>query len=58
MDPNDAFIKFVQTSGAPHDRFTALAFFVGYAYGSTGVKESIDALVAGFKEAESKLADK
>jgi hypothetical protein len=48
MDPQEAFATFVDNSGYAGVPGMALAFFVGYAYGATGARENIDALVKAF----------
>lgn len=54
MDPQDAYTKFAEKmSSSDKGPVLAIAFFVGYAYGATGARENIDALVAAFKETQT-----
>lgn len=52
MDPHDVFVKFIERTGYAPAPDTALIFFVGFAYGVTGARENIDALVEAFNKSQ------
>ena len=52
MDPQEAYMKFIEQSGIDPGR-SALAFFVGYAYGATGARENIDALIEALHKSQT-----
>lgn len=50
----EEFERFQQRAGA--NAGVALAFFVGYASGASGVRQNIEEIVAAFKAADAELA--